>query len=121
MPTATRRASKNFGSVVGQPRSLAAHEGHVAAMRPTLEAIDDVGQSGTALGEIGRVDLGNVSETYDLGAGPGAGDQRLHLLGGKVLCLIDDQELIDESAPAHEIERFDLDAGADQVAGGRAS
>jgi ABC-type transporter Mla subunit MlaD len=39
-------ASENLGRVIGETRSLAAHEGHVPRVRPALEAIHHVGQAG---------------------------------------------------------------------------
>ena len=107
---------QHLGRVVGEPRALAALQRHVAAVRPALEAVDHIGQAGAALGQVGRVDLRDVAEADDLGARAGARDQRLHLLGRQVLRLVDDQELVDEGAAAHEVQRLDLDARADQVA-----
>ncbi|ENO78878.1 dehydrogenase [Thauera sp. 63] len=87
-------------------------------MGPALEAVDDEGEARRALREVGRVDLRDVAHADDLGAGAGAGDQGLHLLGRQVLRLVDDQELVQEGAAAHEVQALDLDAAADQVAGG---
>ena len=84
-------------------------------MRPALEAVDDVGQARAALGQVGRVDLRDIAQADHLGARTGARDQRLHLLRRQVLRLVDDQVLVDEGAAAHEVERLDLDARADQV------
>src|SRR5882672_4022311 len=112
---------QRFGGVVGEARALAPLEGHVARMRPPLHAIHDIGETGAALGEVGRVDLRDIAQADDLGARPGAGDQGLHLLGSQVLRLVDDEILVDEGATAHEIERLDLDPGADQVARGGAA
>src|SRR5882672_6697379 len=112
------RILQRFGGVVGEARALAALQGHVPRMRPAFHAVDDVGQSGAALGEVGGVDLRDVAQAYHLGAGAGAGDQGLHLLGRQVLGLVDDEILVDEGAAAHEIERLDLDSRSDQVARG---
>src|SRR5689334_121767 len=70
---------QDFRRVVGETRTLAARERDVAAVRPALEAIDDIGQAGAALGQVRRVDLRDIAQADDLGAGPGPGDQRLHL------------------------------------------
>src|SRR5439155_1689636 len=88
---------------------------------PAFHAVHDVGEAGAALGEVGGVDLRDVAQAHHLGAGAGAGDQGLHLLGSQVLRLVDDEILVDEGAAAHEIERLDLDPRADQVARGGAA
>src|SRR2546430_8179509 len=75
----------------------------------------------TTLFRSGRIDLGDVAEAGELGARAGAGDQRLHLLRREVLRLVQDQEAVEEGAPAHEVERADLDPVAQQVVGGRAA
>ena len=72
---------------------------------PALEAVDHVSQAGTALGQVRRIDLSDIPEADDLGAGSGPGDQGLHLLGRQVLRLVDDQEFLQEGAAAHEVER----------------
>src|SRR5258705_4778644 len=125
--TGRRRARKfiryilqRFGGVVGEARALAPLEGDVARMRPALHAVHHIGQSRAALREVRRVDLRDITQADDLGARPGAGDQGLHLLGRQVLRLVDDEILVDAGAAAHEIERLDLDPGADQVARGGA-
>jgi hypothetical protein len=48
--------------------------------------------------------------------GTGTRDHRFDLLGREVLGLVDDQELVDERAAAHEIQVFRLDLRLDQVA-----
>src|SRR5882762_10217060 len=115
------RILQGFGGVVGAPRTLAALQGHVPRVRPAFHAVHDIGQAGAALGEIGGIDLRDVAQAHDLGAGARAGDKGLHLLGRQVLRLVDDEVLVDEGAPAHEIQRLDLDPGADQVARGGAA
>ncbi|ENO86542.1 dehydrogenase [Thauera aminoaromatica S2] len=90
-------------------------------MGPALEAVDHEGEARRTLGEVGRVDLRDVAHADHLGAGAGARDQGLHLLGREVLRLVDDEELVEESAAAHEVQALDLDAAADEVAGGRAT
>src|SRR6266850_1606375 len=74
---------QRFGGVVGEARALAPLEGHVARMRPPLHAIHDIGETGAALGEVGRVDLRDIAQADDLGARPGAGDEGLHQAGGE--------------------------------------
>ncbi len=90
-------------------------------MVPALEAIDDVGEARRALGEVRRVDLRDVAEADHLGAGTGARDERLHLLGREVLRLVDDEVLVDEGAPAHEVQALHLDAVAYEVRSGGAA
>src|SRR5215210_4755134 len=97
------RFSQSFGCVIRESRALAAHERDVAAVGPTLHAIDDVSQARAAFGQIRRIDLRDVAETNDFGTRTGARDQRLHLLGREILGFVDDQVLVDERAPAHEI------------------
>jgi hypothetical protein len=72
-------------------------------------------------GQVGRVDLRQVAHANDFGARPCAGDQRFHLLGRQVLRLVNDDVLVQEGAPAHEVHALDLDAAADQLVGGRAA
>src|SRR6267143_1405121 len=115
------RILQRFGGVVGEARALAALESYVTGMSPAFHAVDDVGQSGAALGEVGGVDLRDVAQAHHLGSGAGPGDQGLHLLGRQVLRFVDDEILVDEGAATHEIERLDLDPRADQVARGGAA
>src|SRR3546814_17165182 len=58
-----------------------------------------------------------MSVTDHLGTGADARDQRLHLLGGQVLCLVDDDVAIEKRAAAHEVQRADLDALGENVVG----
>ncbi len=88
----------------------------MAGMTPALEAVHHISQAGAALGQVGGVDLRDIAQADHLGAGAGAGDQRLHLLGRQVLRLVYDQVFVEEGAAAHEVQRFDLDAGANQIA-----
>jgi hypothetical protein len=106
---------------VRQARAFAARQRHVAAVRPALEAVHRIGQARAAFGQVGRVDLRQVAQADDLGARAGAGDQRLHLLGREVLRLVDEHELVQEGAPAHEVQALDLDLAAHQVVGGGAA
>src|SRR2546429_462052 len=106
---------------IGEPRALPAHQGDMPGMRPAAEAIHGIGETGGHLRKVGRIDLGDVAEAGELGARAGAGDQRLHLLRREVLRLVQDQEAVEEGAPAHEVQRADLDPVAQQVVGGRAA
>ena len=84
-------------------------------MRPALEAAHDEGEARGGLGEVGGVDLRDVAQAHDLGAGARAGDERAHLLRGQVLRLIEDHEAVEESPAAHEVQRADLDAVAQEI------
>src|SRR5512142_1765616 len=97
--------SEHLARVVRQTRAFAAHQRDMPAVFPALEAVHHIGQAGAALGEVGRVDLRDVAETDDLGAGTRARDQRLHLFGREVLRLVDNQVFAEEGAAAHEVER----------------
>ena len=90
-------------------------------MRPPGEALDDVGEARAPFREVGRVDLGDVPEADDLRPRTRAGDEGLHLLGREVLRFVDDDELLEERAPAHEAHRLDADAVADEVHRGLAA
>ena len=90
-------------------------------MRPVLETIHRVGQARGGLGQVRGVDLLDVAQADDLGAGAGTGDQRLHLLRGEVLRLVQDQVARQEGTAAHEVHRADLDAAGQQVVGGLAA
>src|SRR5437899_2945247 len=83
--------------------------------RRVLEAGDRVGEARCRLGEVGRVDLLDIAETHDLRARTRARNQRLHLLRGQVLRLVDDQIAIEEGAAAHEVHRANLDARGKQI------
>src|SRR5262245_39947694 len=60
--------SERFRGVVRQSGTLPARERDVARVGPALHAVDDEGEAGTALSEVGRVDLRDVAEAHDLGA-----------------------------------------------------
>src|SRR5690349_14981587 len=114
-------ALENVRRVVGQPRAFAARERHMPAVRPALEAIDDIREARTAFRQIRRIDLRDIAKADDLRARTGARDERLHLLRREVLRLVDDQILVDERAAAHEVHALDLQARADQLLGRRAA
>src|SRR5690606_34238421 len=69
--------SERFAGVVGQPGPLTALQCDVARVRPTLEAVHNIGQPGTSFRQVRCVDLRDVSEADDLRAGAGTRDQRL--------------------------------------------
>ena len=58
---------------------------------------------------VGDVDLGGVAGDDHLRPEPDAGEEHLHLLGRRVLRLVEDDEAVVERAAAHERERCDLD------------
>src|SRR5579883_3619046 len=93
-------ALERLGRKIRQSRALAAAQGNVRGMRPALETVHGVSQARRGLREVGRVDLLDVAEADDLGAGARAGDQRLHLLGRGILRLVDDQIARQERAAA---------------------
>ena len=53
----------------------------MARMPPAVETVDDISESTTGLGEIGRVNLRDVAEADNLGARTRASDESLHLFG----------------------------------------
>ena len=58
---------------------------------------------------VGHVDLGDVAGDDDARAEADAGQEHLHLLGRRVLRLVEDDEAVVERAAAHERQRGDLD------------
>ena len=56
-----------------------------------------------------QVDLGDVSGDHGLGPEADAGEEHLHLLGGGVLRLVEDDEGAVQRATAHERQRRDFD------------
>src|SRR3546814_7787911 len=98
-PTHTQPASRSatalqhLGSVIRQPRPLAASQRDVRAVGPVLESVHGVGQAGRGLGEIGRVDLLDVAQAHDLGARAGRSEahtselQSLMRISYAVFCL----------------------------------
>ena len=79
------------------------HEGEVG--HPAQHRLE-ADQAGAA---AGHVDLGDVAGDHRLGAEPDAGEEHLHLLGGGVLGLVQDDEAVVEGASPHEGERRHLD------------
>src|SRR3982074_3021006 len=72
-----------------------------------LQNIDRFDQTAAAGG--GQIDLRDVAGDHRLGIKSQAGDEHLHLLGGGVLRLVQDDERIVQGAPAHEGDGCDLD------------
>src|ERR1700728_3570995 len=90
----TEAKSKNFGGIVGQARAFAPHQRDMPRKRPSVKSVYHVGESGRGFREVGRVNLRNIAQTHHFGAGSGAGDQRLHLLGRQILSLIEDDKAV---------------------------
>src|ERR1700722_11469396 len=86
-----------------------------------MEPVDHVCEAGRGFRQVGCVDLRNIPQTDQLGAGTCARDQGFHLLGGQILSLIDDDEAVQEGAAAHEVQGADLDPVPEQVVCGAAS
>ena len=59
-------------------------------------------------GATGQVDLGDVTGNDHLRAEAQAGQEHFHLLGGGVLCLVEDDERVIEGAATHVRQRCDL-------------
>ncbi len=79
---------------------------------------DAVGFDEPALLAAREVDLRHVAGDDGLGAEADAGQEHLHLLGRRVLRLVQDDERVVERAPAHVRERGDLDRAAlEELAG----
>jgi len=102
---------------VGEARAFTALQGHVSECDQPFMRSSDVGQSGAALREIGCVDLGDVAQAAPpLVPGPPPGDKVFICLGVRFCASSMMRYLLMKVPPAHEIERLDLDPGADQVA-----
>ena len=86
-------------------------------MAPAFEPIHHISQATRALGQIWRINLGDITQADNLGARTGTGHQRLDLFGSQILGFINNDKLVDEGTAAHKVERLDLDLGADQVLG----
>src|ERR1700731_3318108 len=88
-----------------------AHDIHARQLRDVdvLDALEDVDrgpQPGT--GAARKVDLGHVPGDDDLRPEAQSGEEHLHLLGGGVLRLVEDDEGVIKGASAHVPERRDL-------------
>src|SRR5690606_228008 len=97
-------ALEDVGRVVGKTRALTAYERDVARVLPAPEAVHDISEARGRLRQVRSVDLCDVAQAHELGARARARHQRLHLLRRQVLRLIEDQEAVEERAPAHEVE-----------------
>src|SRR5579863_4147016 len=98
------RALQGLGGEVREPRALAAYQRDMPRVWPALETVHDVGQPAGGLGEVRGIDLGDIAQAHQLAARSGARYQRLHLLRGQILRLVEDDETIQERTAAHEIE-----------------
>ena len=67
------------------------------------------------LGASLEIDLGDVAGDDDLGAETEPGEEHLHLLGARVLRLVEDDERVVQGAAPHEGQRRDLDRAALEV------
>ena len=63
----------------------------------------------------------DIAKANNLRAGAGTRHQCLHLLRGEVLRFIEDDIAIEEGSTAHEIQRTNLDAIAEQIIRRRSS
>ena len=82
-----------------------------------LHLAEDVADDDEAGALVGRqVDLGDVAGDDHARVEAEPGEEHLHLLGGGVLRLVEDDEGVVEGAAAHEGERRDLDHAALEVA-----
>jgi len=78
-----------------RPRSLRRRERSstlqrdVSRVRPAFETIDNKGQPGAAFGQVGCIDLRDVTQANDLGTRSCPRDQRFHLFGRQVLRLVE--------------------------------
>src|SRR5579883_1403392 len=120
-PPELRASLQDIRGEVRQARALPPDQCDVPGMRPPAEPVHRIGEPGGRLREIGGVDLSHVAEARQLGTGSGPGNERLHLLRGEVLRLIQDEETVEERPPAHEVERADLDPVAQQIVRCRAA
>ena len=68
--------------------------------REALDAVEDVAdrQEARAAASLGEVDLGDVAGDDDLRAEAEPGEEHLHLLGRRVLRLVEDDERVVERA-----------------------
>ena len=67
-----------------------------------LDAIENLGDlSQPAAHSTGKVDLGNVARHHHLGTESEPGEEHLHLLRGRVLSLVEDDEGVVQGAASH--------------------
>lgn len=84
-------------------------------MLPSLKAFYHIGKTRTAFRQVRRIDLRDIAEAHDLGPRASACDERLHLFGREVLCLIDDDKLLQKCAAAHEAHGLHANAVLNEV------
>src|SRR5579884_200910 len=115
----TELRSQPFGVlVVGRddpPHELVTDDVLVAEVDEgdALDAVEDLVHDEQARLLVGRqVDLRHVSGDDHLRVEPEPGQKHLHLLGGRVLRLVEDDEAVVERTAAHERQRRDLDHAA---------
>ena len=83
-----------------------------------LDVLEDVADHDEPRVLVAReVDLGDVAGDDHLRVEAEPGQEHLHLLGARVLRLVEDDETVVERAPAHERERRHLDHAALEVLG----
>src|SRR4051794_267898 len=93
---------------------------HVLAAEANEVDVLDAGEDVPDLDQAGpraflEVDLRDVPGDHELGAEPEPGEEHLHLLGARVLGLVEDHERGIERATPHEGQRRDLDRAALEV------
>ena len=90
---------------------LMAHDvaGAEANEGQALDAGERALEAEQAAAPVGHVDLRGVAGDDDLRAEADAGEEHLHLLGRRVLRLVEDDEAVVERATAHERQRRHLD------------
>ena len=88
-------------------------EGDLLERGEDLHGVEDAGLAG-----LGQVDLGDVGRDDQLRVEAGPGQDHLHLLPGRVLGLVEDDEGAVQGPAAHEGQGGDLDdAALDQAVG----
>ena len=97
---------------LGERSQSAAHhpvQEDVGTAVEILETLDYVGQTRGHRTQVVGVDLGQVAGADDLGPLAATGDDGLDLGRGQVLALVQQHEGVLDAAPAHEVDRFELD------------
>ena len=84
--------------------------------RNASDPLEDPGRLNQAGPLVGQIDLGDVAGNDRFGILSQTGQQHLHLLGGGVLCLVEDDEGVVQRTPAHIGKRCDLDIAALKIA-----
>src|SRR5690606_26571282 len=92
-----------FG-VFRQHRARHALQGDVHTLGEVFEALGEVGQSGAGGRQVRRIDLRQVAQADHLGAAAGTGDDGFHLVRGKVLALVDQDQALLEAAAANVVQ-----------------